>query len=60
MAGRTFAIPDDVKAMAGPVLSHRLLLEPSARVAQVRSQDVVEDLLRTVAQPEPRPVQSVG
>jgi MoxR-like ATPase len=60
MAGRTYATPDDVKALAGPVLAHRLLLEPAARVAQVRETDVVEDLLRSVPQPEPRPVQSVG
>jgi MoxR-like ATPase len=60
LAGRTYATPDDVKALAGPVLAHRLLLQPSARVEQVEAGAVVEDLLRSVPQPEPRPVQSVS
>ena len=31
LAGRDFATPDDVRAMARPVLAHRLVLEPRAR-----------------------------
>ena len=29
LAGRTFVLPDDVKAMAAPVLAHRLVIEGS-------------------------------
>ena len=31
-AGRTYVVPDDVKALAGPVLAHRLLLSPEAQL----------------------------
>ncbi len=30
LAGRDYAIPDDVKALAGPVLRHRLLVRPES------------------------------
>jgi len=58
--GRTFATPDDVKALAVPVLAHRILLSPTARVAQVSPDGVVRDLLERVPQPGPRPVPSAG
>ena len=32
--GRDFVIPDDVQALAGPVLAHRLLPTPEALVGQ--------------------------
>jgi len=31
--GRDFVVPDDVKAVAAPVLAHRLILAPEARSA---------------------------
>ena len=31
-AGRNYVIPDDVKALAGPVLAHRLILSDDAGV----------------------------
>ena len=57
---RTYVTPDDIKALAGPVLAHRLLLSPAARAAQATADDVVADVLATVPQPEARPVQSAG
>ena len=54
--GRTYVVPDDIKVLAGPVLGHRLLLSPEAQVAQVSVDDVLNDLLATVPQPDPRPV----
>jgi MoxR-like ATPase len=57
---RTFVTPDDIKALAVPVLAHRLLLSPAARVAQATAESVVLDVLSTVPQPEARPVQSAG
>ncbi len=57
---RTFVTPDDIKALAVPVLAHRLLLSPSARVAQITADSVVADILAQVPQPEARPVQSAG
>jgi MoxR-like ATPase len=54
--GRTYVVPDDIKALAGPVLGHRLLLAPEAQVGQVSALDIVAELLATVPQPDPSPV----
>jgi MoxR-like ATPase len=41
ISGRDHALPDDVQALAGPILSHRLMLIPEA--AGLRHEDVVRD-----------------
>jgi MoxR-like ATPase len=51
MAGRNYLIPDDIKAMATTVLSHRLALTPEAAMQGMTSTEVVEDVLRHVAVP---------
>jgi MoxR-like ATPase len=43
--GRDFLRPEDVKAVAEPVLAHRLLLAPEARTAGVDAAAVVRDAL---------------
>jgi MoxR-like ATPase len=43
--GREFLVPDDVKAVAAPVLAHRLILAPEARSAGLTGIDVVRDAL---------------
>jgi MoxR-like ATPase len=46
--GREYVLPDDVKAVAAPVLAHRLILGPEARAAGVSASDVVaESIERT-------------
>ncbi|MGN6694279.1 MAG: AAA family ATPase [Aquihabitans sp.] len=57
---RTFVTPDDVKALAIPVLAHRLLLSPAARASQATAASVIADVVAQVPQPEARPVQSAG
>ena len=42
---RTFVTPDDIREMAEPVLSHRLLLAPEARSAGLVPEDVVREAL---------------
>jgi len=49
--GRTYVVPDDVKTLAPPVLSHRLLLTPEAAMQGRTPADVVDDVLRSVAVP---------
>ena len=49
--GRAFVIPDDVGALAVPVLAHRLLLGRDAVVERRRPESVVERLLTEVAAP---------
>jgi MoxR-like ATPase len=48
LAGRGYVIPDDVKAVAAPVLAHRLVVEPGAALRGMDGQRVVVDLLATV------------
>ncbi|MFC4541065.1 AAA family ATPase [Halosolutus amylolyticus] len=43
--GREYATPDTVKAVARPVLAHRLVLTADARVDDVEKETVVEDVL---------------
>jgi MoxR-like ATPase len=44
-------LPDDVQALAGPVLAHRLLLSPDALLARRSAADVVVGLVRQVPVP---------
>ena len=52
--GRTFAIPDDVKALAVPVLAHRLILHPEAEFDGVTPEAVIGQVLLDVAPPTQR------
>jgi MoxR-like ATPase len=50
-AGREYVVPDDIKALAGPVLEHRLALTPEAQLRGVSRHDVLADVLTTVSVP---------
>lgn len=50
--GRDFVIPDDVKFLAVPTLSHRIIVGPAARMQGYDSRGVVSDLLRTIPVPQ--------
>jgi MoxR-like ATPase len=39
--GRDYVLPDDVKAIAAPVLAHRLILAPEARSAGLTAEEIV-------------------
>jgi MoxR-like ATPase len=52
LAGRDFVLPDDVQAMAQPVLSHRLVLTAQAQVARRSAEDLVRDVLARVPVPQ--------
>ncbi|MCA9849181.1 MAG: MoxR family ATPase, partial [Dehalococcoidia bacterium] len=49
--GRDFVQPDDVKVLAYPVLGHRVIVSPSARVRDIDSLQIVEEVLQRVAVP---------
>jgi MoxR-like ATPase len=49
--GREFVIPDDVKSMAPPVLTHRLMVNPQTRLRGRTPDDIVRDVVRTVPVP---------
>ncbi|RKT35930.1 MoxR-like ATPase [Microbacterium sp. AG1240] len=52
--GRTYATPDDVKALAVPVLSHRLILHPESEFDGVTQEAVIGQVLLDVAPPTQR------
>jgi MoxR-like ATPase len=43
--GRDYVAPDDVKAVAAPVLAHRLILAPEARSSGLAAEELVADAL---------------
>jgi MoxR-like ATPase len=49
--GRSYVVPDDVKALAPPVLSHRMLLTPEAAMQGRTPAEVVDDVMRAVPVP---------
>lgn len=49
--GRTFAIPDDVKAVAYRVLRHRIVLSYEAESEELTPDDVIAQLLKVVPVP---------
>ena len=49
--GRDFVQPDDVKRVAAPVLTHRLILRPESRLRKVTAEQVVKDVVDEVAVP---------
>jgi MoxR-like ATPase len=51
MKGRTYATPDDVRELAGPVLAHRLVLDPESDFAGVKADDVIERILLDIEPP---------
>jgi MoxR-like ATPase len=51
MAGRDFVTPDDIKAMAFPVLEHRLILRPEFEIEGVSVSEVIQKILQEVAVP---------
>lgn len=46
--GRDYVVPDDVKALAVPVISHRLMLRPESQLRGMTAEGLVQDLLETV------------
>lgn len=51
LSGREFVIPDDVQAVAVPVLAHRLVLTGEAHATRHSAAELVRQLLRRVAVP---------
>ena len=48
LEGRDYAIPEDVKAMAIPVLAHRLALDTKAKYTGLAKEDILREVLGQV------------
>jgi MoxR-like ATPase len=51
LAGRDFVTPDDIKALALPVLGHRIILRPEYEIEGLSIDEVVDRILREVSVP---------
>lgn len=51
LRGRDFVLPDDVKALAAVVLTHRLLISPQTRLRGRRPEEVLQEVVDTVPVP---------
>ncbi len=51
ISGRDYVLPDDVKAVAIPVLAHRLILKPEARIRKVLATSIVSEIISTIPVP---------
>ena len=54
LQGRDFVLPDDIKALAEPVLAHRVIIGAAARMKEVTGPQVVGEVLNTVPVPGTR------
>ena len=50
-SGRNYVVPDDIKALAEPVLAHRLAVTPEAQLQGITAADALADALATVPVP---------
>jgi MoxR-like ATPase len=51
ISGRDFVTPDDIKAMAQPVLEHRLILRPEFEIEGLTIAEVIQQILQQIAVP---------
>jgi MoxR-like ATPase len=49
--GRAYVLPDDVKAFAGPVLTHRLILDPGLWMKRQAAAEIVAGIVQNVPVP---------
>jgi MoxR-like ATPase len=48
---RTYVTPDDVRDLAVPVLSHRIIVDPESEFAGVKAEDIVDRILVGITPP---------
>ncbi len=48
---RYFVTPDDIKAIAGPILGHRIVLTYEADAQEITSHDIIRTILNTIGAP---------
>ncbi len=51
LRGRDYVLPDDVKALVQPCLAHRLILNPSARMREISSEQILTEIVNRVPVP---------
>jgi MoxR-like ATPase len=51
LKGRDYVLPDDIKEMAGPVLGHRIIVGPAARLRELSAEKIVQEILDNLPVP---------
>jgi MoxR-like ATPase len=51
LRGRNYVLPDDVKRVAGSVLTHRVILRPESRLRKITAGAVVDEIVAEIAVP---------
>lgn len=51
LRGRDHVLPDDIKALAVPVLGHRVIVSPAARLRELSADRIVEEILHNTPVP---------
>jgi MoxR-like ATPase len=51
LLGRDHVLPDDIKALAVAVLAHRIIVSPAARLRDVSSDRIMQEIIQTVPAP---------
>ncbi|MCF3184989.1 MoxR family ATPase [Streptomyces polychromogenes] len=57
---RDYVTPEDVKAVAGPALAHRITLKPELWVRQIDADEVIREITRSVPAPQTLPRTPAG
>lgn len=51
LQGRDYVLPDDIKALAVPVLGHRIIVSPAARLRDLSSDKIVQEIVASTPAP---------
>jgi MoxR-like ATPase len=49
--GREYVLPDDIKKLAVPVLAHRIIVGPAARLRELTSERIVKEIIENIPVP---------
>lgn len=51
LLGRDYVLPDDIKELAAPVLAHRIIVSPAARLRDLSSDRIVQEIVYSTPVP---------
>ncbi len=51
LAGRDYVLPDDIKRLAVPVLAHRVIVSPAARLRELSAEKIVQEIVNSLPVP---------
>ena len=58
VSGRNFVVPEDVCAILKDVCGHRLVLNPKAKISEIKAEDVLTEIMKSEPMPQIKPVKA--